>query len=389
LHDLAESCDSHCVSIYMPIMRGEFVGLQNPTRIKNLLTAAEASLVVRGLRASVARDLAQAILAQTEEPGFWEDGSQGLAVFASETDAQFWRLPQTVPERWVVGRHYNITPLLPLEADGSFIILELTRHDCRALRGQRFSLEELESPGLPVAARRSASEHQRHVSVHGAGRHGAQLQTVITGQGEPPERSRHEIEAHFRAVDAAMVKFLADSHEPMVIAALASLASIYRQVNTYEHLEPGLIEGNPGARRDHELHRLAWEIVASRASSRERRVLESCLRLTLQDPTAFTLPKILVAAHQGRVATLLVMADAVCWGTFDPATEQFRLTNQHAPGAEDLLNLAAIETMRYGGQAFATDLSQSSIHELAAAQFRYDDSHAPAAGGQAAAKSAT
>ncbi len=382
--DLALRQELICVSIYLPLLRGEFVGEQNPTRIKNLLAAAESALVARGLRSVVARDLAQAILAQTEEPGFWKQGGQGLAIFATTGRIEIYRLPQPTAERSVVGRHFNITPLLPLETDGSLIILELSKHDCRALRAHRFSLEELAVPDLPVAGTKGAVDHQRHMSMHGAGRHGTQRQAVFTGQSEPPDRSKYETVEHFRLVNAAMREFLSGGVEPMVIAALPSLAPIYRRVNTYEHLEIGSIDADPNSLSDHELHRQAWKIVEPHFQIREQRLLQDCVRRAKQDPSAFTLPKILLAAFEGRVATLLVATDATCWGTFDPAGEQFRLTDQHAPAAEDLLNLAAVETLRHRGRVFATDLASAGIHELAAAEFKFDDSAAPA--GPAAAR---
>ena len=78
--------------------------------------------------------------------------------------------------------------------------------------------------------------------MHGAGRHGTQRQAVFTGQSEPPDRSKYETVEHFRLVNAADAKFLSGGVEPMVIAALPSLAPIYRRVNTYEHLEIGSID---------------------------------------------------------------------------------------------------------------------------------------------------
>jgi hypothetical protein len=47
------------------------------------------------------------------------------------------------------------------------------------------------------------------------------------------------------------------------------------------------------------------------------------------------------------------------------------LTESHAPGAEDLLNLAAIETLLHGGDVYAADLSQAGIHDPAAAVFKF------------------
>ena len=80
-----------------------------------------------------------------------------------------------------------------------------------------------------------------------------------------------------------------------------------------------------------------------------------------------------MAAHEGRIETLLVSPNIMHWGSFDPSTGQCRMLEPYAAGAEELLNLAAIETLRHGGEVFAADLAQAGIHEPAAALFRFED----------------
>ena len=77
------------------------------------------------------------------------------------------------------------------------------------------------------------------------------------------------------------------------------------------------------------------------------------------------------AAHQGRIESLLISPESPIGEASIPSTGQCRLTESHAPGAEDLLNLAAIETLRHGGEVFAADLSQAGIHDPAAAVFEF------------------
>ena len=68
---------------------------------------------------------------------------------------------------------------------------------------------------------------------------------------------------------------------------------------------------------------------------------------------------------------MLLLPDGPHWGTFDPASGPCRLAERHARGAEDLVNLAAIETLRHGGQVALADLAGAGIQEPMAADFKY------------------
>ncbi|HEX4145470.1 MAG TPA: hypothetical protein VHY91_18335 [Pirellulales bacterium] len=373
LRDLACCRDQHCATIYMPVLQGEQVGRQNPIRLKNLLVSAEDALADRGMRPFVARELMVAIEEATLEPDFWEDGSRGLAIFASLERRELMRLPHAVPETWVVGRHFHVTPLLDFETDGSFIVLAISANHCRAFRGDRWTMTPLDIPGLPAGEKEAlpTPDHQHTAQAHGGVKHGRSRQTVFTGQGGSSDFAKPELLAYCRQVDAALCNSLGQSTEPLVLSAVRRLDPTYREANHYRHLHSEAIDGSPELQSLHELHRRAWETVLPGFVSQQQRALSQCVRHAAQDRAGGGLHEIVNAAHQGRIETLLISPAVPYWGSFDPSTGQCRLTQAHAPGAEDLLNLAAIETLRHGGDVLAADLSQAGIHDPAAAVFKF------------------
>jgi hypothetical protein len=373
LRELASCAEPHCVSIYLPVVQGEQVGRQNPIRLKNLLGSAKEGLIDRGMRPVAARDLMASIEDAAAQPGFWEDGSRGLAIFASPNRRDLLHLSQPVEEAWVVGWHFHVTPLLDFETDGSFIVLALSGNHCRVFRGDRWTITPLEVPGMPVSEKDAlpAADHQHTTEAHGGVKHGRTRQTVFTGQGGISDHAKPEFLAYCRRVDAALCQFLGQSTEPLVLAAVRHIEPLYREVNHYGPLQTDAIDGSPELQSIHELHRRAWEIVLPNFVSRQQQALARCAKHATQDRAGRGLHEIVNAAHEGRIETLLISPAIPHWGTFDASTGQCRLTQPHAPGAEDLLNLAAIETLRHGGAVCAADLSQAGIHDPAAAVFKF------------------
>ena len=77
------------------------------------------------------------------------------------------------------------------------------------------------------------------------------------------------------------------------------------------------------------------------------------------------------AAYYGRVESLFVAVDQEQWGSFDPATETLQIHEQGEPGDEDLLDLAATQTLLHGGAVYAVEQAQMPTGVPLAAVFRY------------------
>ncbi|MCK4534566.1 MAG: hypothetical protein KAT81_03480, partial [Syntrophobacterales bacterium] len=87
--------------------------------------------------------------------------------------------------------------------------------------------------------------------------------------------------------------------------------------------------------------------------------------------TSSDIGEIVQAAYHGRVGTLFVSVGIQQWGTFDSATSKVHLDKSAGSGNEDLLDLAAIQTILNGGTVYATGHEEIPTDSALAAIFRY------------------
>jgi hypothetical protein len=73
------------------------------------------------------------------------------------------------------------------------------------------------------------------------------------------------------------------------------------------------------------------------------------------------------AAAYGRVDTLFVVLDQRRPGSFERASNEVIVIDSEDPAAEDLLDLAAAETIKNGGQVFAVEGAEMPEEGAAAA----------------------
>jgi hypothetical protein len=82
------------------------------------------------------------------------------------------------------------------------------------------------------------------------------------------------------------------------------------------------------------------------------------------------LSDVVVAAHEGRVLSLLISDTLECSGVFDESTYQPHL-RAAAAAQEDLVNDAALQTILHAGQVFVGPNNRLPDGAPAAAIFRY------------------
>jgi len=78
---------------------------------------------------------------------------------------------------------------------------------------------------------------------------------------------------------------------------------------------------------------------------------------TAEPDVAIKLEEILAAGHEGRVDALVVAEDETLWGHYAHG-KSLTAHGVRAPHDEDLLNCAALLTLRHGGRAFAAPRAQ-------------------------------
>jgi hypothetical protein len=350
-----------CVSILMPTRRGG--GEADGVRWRTHLAEAEGRLTAAGLRAPEARTLLRPGHDRLDDVSFWKQQCDGLAFFRAPDLLRLYRLPVVLEDLVVVGHHFHVTPLLPLLRDnGRFYVLALSQHAVRLLQGTRHGVREVDLTGVPrsLAEARLSHEARGPFTFHGrrAGEGTGFGVGTFHGHGVGIDEPKEELRHYFQKIDRGLHPVLRQERAPLALAAVDYLLPLYREANTYPHLLEAGIEGNPDRLSAAELHARAWDLVRPQLEGRQRQAAAQYRHLAGTGRTASELGPVVAAAHRGEVETLFVAPGRRRWGRFDPAGGQVDEHEPPEPGDEELLNLAAVHTLRHGGTVYAVGPEQ-------------------------------
>jgi Bacterial archaeo-eukaryotic release factor family 7 len=375
LKTLMQHEEKSCVSLYMPAHRTAPETLQDPIRFKNLLRQAEERLVSGGLRAADARQILAPAEKLLDNHRFWQHQSDGLATFLAPDVSHYYRLPLRFEELVVVTERFHLTPLLPLlTGDGRFYVLALSQNAVRLLQCTRYHVSEVDLEGLPTSLDEALKydDPERQLQFHtgtppGTGRRPA----MFHGHGVGIDDSKDNILRYCQQLDAGLRTLLQGEQAPLVLAAVDYLMPIYREANTYGHLLPDGVSGNPEGLRAEELQAQAWQVVELSFRQAQEEAQSQYHRLAGTGRTATDIREVLPAAAHGRVECLFVAVGVQQWGTYDRDGDTLQAHQEAQPGDEDLLDLAAMLTISNGGIVYAVEPTEVPGEGTVAAIFRY------------------
>jgi len=366
---LGDQNQERCVSIFMPTHRMGAETMQGRIRLKNLLRDAEERLIAGGMPGREAGRLLKPVTRFVENSPFWQYQSDGLAIFLADGFLRYYRVPLTFEELVVVAGRFHLKPLLPLLFnDGQFYVLALSQNLFRFFECTRYSVTEVELEGVPKnmneAVRLDAPKKQRQL-------HTGPGTAIFHGQGGGIDDTKNLLLQYFRQIDQGISSCLQNENAPLVLAGVDYLFPIYGEANTYACLLDAGINGNPDELKPDELQAKAWELVAPLFVKEHDEALARYRQLAGSGLTSTDIRTVVEASFHGRLDILFVGVGIQCWGRFDQATGQADLHAEPQPGDEDLLDRAAIQTLRNGGKVFAVSPSDVPDEVSLAAVFRF------------------
>ncbi len=375
LRELLATHAEHRVSLYLPLHAPGAEGLQNSVRLKNLLREAQSQLVAHGLRPTDARAMLKPANSLLTNAAFWRQSEGGLALLIAPVALRCYHLPSGVAEEVHVGRRFIIRPLLPLlDETRRYWLLALSQNSVRLFRGHAEGIVPLQVAGLP---RDMASALNLDMSITGDQVHSATSEplgkqaAVFHGQGGETDTRKEELQEYFRAIDAALHDTLRAEPAPLLVACVGYEFALYREVNTYPHL----IGRAPGGNVEHlgrrELHAQAWPLVEPHLDEARRETAARFARLAASGKTSSHITEIIPAAREGKIDTLFLARDAAVWGVPDAETGAVEVHRGPQPGDEDLLDLAAVETLTHHGAVYSVAAAEMPASGPAAAIMRY------------------
>jgi hypothetical protein len=347
-----------CVSLYMPTHRSGASMQQDPIRFKNLLKQAEERLIESGLRRTEAQENLRGAQRLLDDSAFWKHRSDGLAVFASPETLTSYRLPYSFSQLVVVTDRFHVKPLLTLlSGDGRFYILAFSQKQVRLLQGSRHSVAELELENLPksVAEALGEEEREKQLQYHTAGRGGGPIFHGHGGGGTDDSVHKKDLLRYFKRIDKGLQDLVREERAPLVLAGVDYLHPIYREANTCAELVDGGIVGNPDGLSASELHERAWTILEPFFAQEQERAAAQYLERLGSERASRDLKEIIPAAFHGRVESLFVAVGVQQWGRYESEVGDVELHDDREPGDQDLLDLAAVETLAHAGDVYAVD----------------------------------
>ena len=361
LDALTENAPPLGVSIFLPThVRGREIR-QDPVRLKNLVSEALDKLGAAGVQPAEAEALLAPAKALVEDYRFWQHQDQGLALFLADGGMRRHKVPITLAEQVVVGPGFHVKPLLPiLAADGAFLVLTITADGVRLFDASRFTMAEDDEADLPGGLDEVMGEpdYENPLQASPAGRPRTAPIDASKAQvyGDSPEDWRKARTVEFvRRTAAALEGRVAPRPVPVVLAADAEVGGHFRKLASLGPLLAGVIEANPEALDGPELHALAYDVVRPRFEEDRRGALERFAALLGSgDARAVAgAEEAIKAAHHGRVDTLLLAEGSTLRGRFDEAADAVAAGDGPAGTGEDLLDTAAVRTLRHGGARYA------------------------------------
>jgi hypothetical protein len=362
------------VSLYLPTHRSGEQVRQDRIRLKNLLSEAERELEELGHSPTYIDMVLEPGQNLLFDEDFWQHQDRGLVVLLRDGKMHEFRVALSLEEKCVVSDNYHLKPLLPLiSGNGRFHVLTLSLKNIRVFTGDRDCLERLELDGVPRSLTEvvGAELERPGIQCH-SGRSPAQggsAATIFHGQGGGDDDQHLEVERFLREVDQSLSASPVVRTVPLVLAGVDEIVGHFRKVSNHPQIVRGSLRGNFDRVNPQQIHRAAWELVrptfvGDRSGDRERfRKLEGTGLASAQ------LEDIIVWARQGRIETLFVDPRHQAWGRLD--SERPELHDQRQLGDEDLVDRAAVWSLRQGAKVHAGSPEQLGLDAPLAAILRY------------------
>ena len=332
------------------------------------------------------------------EPKIQQYGSQGRELLESVSDwkavtddnepqgksVAVFRSPDVFNLAWVedegrskavIGPHFHVRPLLPeLTRGKAFYILALSQKNVRLLHCTMRTSEEVNLPAeVPTsfdAYMNTAKPDHVLDNRSSAGPDVGSSKGVMFGTTSDRE-DKDEYLAHFyRQIDRGVNEALRGKTELLVPVGVEYEIALYRSINHYPRLAKESVEGAPNSLKSGEMHARAIDAILRCYDKRIDEALGE-YNHKVGSGASNRLKDVVMAAHEGRVLTLLVSDLLETTGKFDESTHTVKGRETGTAEDEDLVNDSAVQTILHAGQVYVVPNSKMPNGAPVAAIYRF------------------
>jgi hypothetical protein len=363
-----------CLSLYQPTHRAHPDKQQDPIRFRNLVKNLELTLAQK-YSGRESAPILRRFYDLAENGDFWNRALDGIAVFATSELFKVYRLQRPVRELAIVADSFHTKPLMRiLQSAGRYHVLGLNREEAILFEGNRYVLDEVElAPDFPRTAADviGVKDGEPERKKRAYGRAGPGL-TTRHGTDVRQDLVDNETERFFRAVDEAVSEqYSRPSGMPLLLAALPEHHHMFRAVSRNPLLLTEAIDVYPNAQSLDKLRERAWQLLLPRYLDRLSGLVERFGASRAEDRSGADLAEIARATAAGRVATLLIDADRVIPGRFDPVSGAIAFAPPNDLGVDDLLDDVSEHALKAGGEVVVVPTERMPTDTGIAAIYRF------------------
>lgn len=362
-----------CLSLYLPVIRDGNEVVQSPIRLNSILARLQDYLKKDGLTVPEIDKLFEPAAELVGSPLFWAFAGEGVAIFLSGQTQLILTLDHQPDEYIVLDDHFVLRPLLNTRgADFNFVLLAVGRGGATVYRGDRERLSAESVEGLPASL---ASIFSTYVYEKQRQQYGGSAGAVNHGFDNRKDRDPIMVEEYCRKIDQKVLEHFKAEQLPLVVASVDDLFARYHKVSKYPYLIAQNVTGSPDHYSLNVLHQKAVDVLFSQLPDEPKARWEQAMDLAGSSRIRDQIAQIIEAAIQGRVETLFLPQSVILPGHYNVAEHRIL---HHLPSDEDvpfarsdLLDQAAAEVLKTGGQLYEVAAEQLPVHAQALAVLRY------------------
>ncbi len=357
IEELSAFAGEFCISIYLPTHRyGEAVKKGKDTIVlKNAINEIRDQLTETGMGPRKVESLTAPIRKLLEEPIFWNNQKDGLAVFAGENYFETVQLNTTMPKIQWVADHFYLTPLIThLEPKWEFFVLALDMKNVALYQANNTEIENITSqhPNLPIQMTDVVSEDNRSTGLQFRSQADTHGEATYHGHGGGKEVKKKEILQFFRGVNESLIQFLREQNKPLIILSQEYLFPVYKEANEYKNLLDEYIPRHPAEAKPGEIHDKAWALMQPRFMAERALEIKEFNQFHGTGNTSTDIQAIVRAARQGRVHTLFLAEGKDILGYYDKANDEVIIKEMPWTRKNSLFNDIAVHTFLAGGNVY-------------------------------------
>ncbi len=365
-------------SLYMPTYRTHPDNAQDPEVFKRLVQQFE-SVKAENPRDKDIQTIFSKFDALAEDYHFWQHTRDGLAVFATKSSFDVYRLRRPVQPLAIVADSAHTKPLLKyLQTSDRYHVLVLTVNSAQLFEGDRYQLDEIDlsqEEEVPESMIDALDHEQRDLHATLAAYRTATGEQWDTAQNHGLRKTDidNDTEQFFRAVDRAiMAHYSLPSGLPLILATLPEHHHLFRRASRNKQLMDEGIKINASALPTAELKRLAWELFEPRYNERLDVVIGEFRHAAAKRLGVNQIDQIAKDAFDGKVGTLLLEENRIIPGRIvDRDNVLYHDLDSGDQLVDDVLDDLAELVLRFGGEVWIVPKDRMPAETGAAAINRF------------------